>query len=101
MTMHNTLWVPDFSPDYYRKLIDGTLSPELQAQLEAHCRGCEACGDLLNDLREIRAAAAALDRYRRFRHVVRNVYAFDLDPEPVQQLTANLRAVFNQVSAAL
>jgi hypothetical protein len=43
----------------------------------------------------------ALDRYRRFRHVVRNVYGFDLDPEPVQQLATNLRAVFDQVSAEL
>ena len=42
--------------------VDGTLAPELQEQLEAHCRGCEACGELLNDLREIRAAAARLDR---------------------------------------
>ena len=42
--------------------VDGTLSPGLQTELEAHCRGCESCRDLLNDLREIRAAAAALDR---------------------------------------
>lgn len=27
--------------------------------------------------------AAAIDEYRRFRHVVRNVYAFELDPEPI------------------
>jgi hypothetical protein len=47
------------------------------------------------------SAAVALDRYRRFRHVVRNVYAFELDPESVQQLTANLRAVFVLASAEL
>jgi anti-sigma factor RsiW len=43
--------------------VDGTLSPEPQAQLDAHCRQCESCRDLLNDLKEIRAAASRLDRY--------------------------------------
>ena len=42
--------------------VDGTLSPERQAQLDAHCRECESCRDLLNDLKEIRAAASRLDR---------------------------------------
>ena len=42
--------------------VDGTLSPERQAQLDAHCRDCESCRDLLNDLKEIRAAASRLDR---------------------------------------
>ncbi len=42
--------------------VDGTLSPELQAQVDAHCRACDACRDLLNDLMDIRAAAATLDR---------------------------------------
>jgi hypothetical protein len=37
---------------------------------------------------------SALDEYRRFRHVVRNVYAFDLDPERISQLTAGLRPAF-------
>jgi anti-sigma factor RsiW len=43
--------------------VDGTLSPERQAQLDAHCRQCESCRDLLNDLQEIRAAASRLDRF--------------------------------------
>jgi len=42
--------------------VDGTLAPDLRAQLDAHCRGCEACRDLLSDLTDIRAAAATLDR---------------------------------------
>jgi hypothetical protein len=43
--------------------VEGTLDPTRQAALEAHIRGCPACRELLNDLREIRAAAATLDRH--------------------------------------
>ena len=43
--------------------VDGTLDAERQAQIDAHCRGCAACRELLNDLKEIRAAAATLDRH--------------------------------------
>lgn len=43
--------------------VEGTLAAGLQTQLDAHCRGCAACRELLNDLKEIRAAAATLDRY--------------------------------------
>jgi hypothetical protein len=46
-------------------------------------------------------AATALDEYLRFRHVVRNVYAFNLDPERVRQLTANVRAAFDLASTEL
>jgi len=42
--------------------VDGTLDADQQAQIDAHCRGCTACRELLADLREIRATAAALDR---------------------------------------
>ncbi len=42
--------------------VEGTLDVEREAQLDAHCRGCEACREMLGDLREIRAAAATLDR---------------------------------------
>jgi len=42
--------------------VDGTLSPGEKAQIDAHCRTCQTCGDLLNDLMKIRAAAASLDR---------------------------------------
>lgn len=40
--------------------VDDTLDPERRAQMEAHCRGCAGCASLLEDLKEIRAAAAAL-----------------------------------------
>jgi Putative zinc-finger len=43
--------------------VEGTLDAVQQAQLDAHCRGCGACRELLNDLKEIRAAAATLDRF--------------------------------------
>lgn len=42
--------------------VDGTLSPGEKAQIDEHCRTCQTCGDLLNDLMKIRAAAASLDR---------------------------------------
>jgi hypothetical protein len=52
---HYSEWIDD--------AVDGTLSPERQAQVDAHCRECESCRDLLNDLKEIRAAASRLDRF--------------------------------------
>ena len=48
--------------DWLGESVEGTLDAQRQAQLDAHCRGCAACRDLLNDLMEIRAAAATLDR---------------------------------------
>lgn len=36
-----------------------------------------------------------LDEYRRFRHVVRNVYSFDLQPDRVLALAENLSHYFN------
>lgn len=42
-----------------------------------------------------------LDRYRGFRHVVRNVYTFSLDAEQIELLVAHLPAVHNAVKADL
>jgi len=42
--------------------VDGTLEQAQQAELDAHCRSCSHCRELLSDLMEIRAAAATLDR---------------------------------------
>ncbi len=44
---------------------------------------------------------AHLDPYRGFRHVVRNVYTFTLEPAKLQQLVANAPAVFEQVDREL
>jgi hypothetical protein len=45
--------------------------------------------------------ARTLDELLRFRHVVRNVYAFDLDPERVERLADGLRPVWPEVREAL
>ena len=48
--------------DWLGDAVDGTLDLERHAQLDAHCRGCAECRELLADLKDIRAAAASLDR---------------------------------------
>jgi anti-sigma factor RsiW len=48
--------------DWLGDAVEGTLDAERQAQIDAHCRGCAACRELLNDLKDIRAAAARLER---------------------------------------
>ncbi|MBC7075236.1 MAG: hypothetical protein H5T98_04045 [Syntrophomonadaceae bacterium] len=42
-----------------------------------------------------------LDEYLRFRHVVRNVYAFKFDVERIERLIRQLRPLFNQVRIEL
>lgn len=42
-----------------------------------------------------------LDEYLRFRHVVRNVYAFRFDVERIDRLIRQLRPLFNQVRIEL
>lgn len=42
-----------------------------------------------------------LDEYRTFRRVVRNVYAFNLRPDRVESLTAQLRACYDRVETDL
>jgi anti-sigma factor RsiW len=39
--------------------VDEALSSDEREQIEAHCLECEACRDLLADLKEIRAALQA------------------------------------------
>lgn len=43
-------------------VVDGTIDLDRHAQIDAHCRGCADCRELLADLNDVRAAAAALDR---------------------------------------
>lgn len=42
-----------------------------------------------------------LDRYRGFRHVVRNVYTFSLDPDQVETLVRQLQPLMDQVDSEL
>lgn len=44
---------------------------------------------------------SCLDDYRTFRHVVRNVYTFNLRPSRVQELAAGLPACFDAVTRDL
>jgi hypothetical protein len=44
---------------------------------------------------------AALDEFLRFRHVVRNVYAYSFDPEQIERLVKLVRPVFTQVQGEL
>lgn len=47
------------------------------------------------------ASLILLDDYRAFRHVVRNVYAFQLDPDRLQRLVREAPCVLAQVRAEL
>ena len=61
--------------DWLGEAVEGTLDAGRQAQMDAHCRGCAACRELLNDLKEIRAVAASLDRYTPSPEVWRTIAA--------------------------
>jgi hypothetical protein len=45
--------------------------------------------------------AHALDEFRRFRHLVRNVYTFNLIPDKMEPLTSTLPRLWPQVRAEL
>lgn len=45
--------------------------------------------------------AKTLDEYRRFRHVVRNVYTEHLDPERIGELVTRLPGLWDQLKAEL
>jgi hypothetical protein len=42
-----------------------------------------------------------LDEYRRFRHVVRNVYTYNLDPVKIGKLVGSASELFTQTKAEL
>lgn len=62
---------------------------------------------MANDIPDARPAviseetADALDEFRRFRHLVRNVYTIHLDPQKMQPLLENLPVLWTQVQAEL
>ncbi|MDA8336402.1 MAG: hypothetical protein M0Z41_15675 [Peptococcaceae bacterium] len=43
----------------------------------------------------------SLDEYRGFRHVVRNVYAFNLDPDRMEHLVKDLPVVFERLHSEI
>jgi hypothetical protein len=43
----------------------------------------------------------ALDEFRRFRHVVRNIYAFEFDPEQIERLVNQMLDIFAQIRTEL
>lgn len=45
--------------------------------------------------------AARLDEYRKFRHVVRNIYATNLDPVRIESLITGLSAFWKELRAEL
>ena len=62
---------------------------------------------MASDLQELRPAvisessAARLDEYRRFRHLVRNVYAVDLAPERMAGLMSALPRMWPDLRSEL
>lgn len=62
---------------------------------------------MAQDVRELRPAVisaeriSSLDELRRFRHLVRNVYTFNLVPDKIEPLITTLPAMWPQVRAEL
>ena len=73
--------------EWLGEAVDGTLDADRQAQIDAHCSGCGTCRELLADLKEIRAAAAALDRLTPSPEVWRSIKAKVERPAFRSQLT--------------
>ena len=47
------------------------------------------------------ASVSALDEYLRFRHVVRNIYAFSLIPAQIERLVVQFKGIFSQIQTEL
>jgi tetratricopeptide (TPR) repeat protein len=69
--------------DRLGEAVEGTLSADEQAQLDAHCRDCAGCRELVNDLVQIRAAASSLDRHTPSPDVW-NAIAASIRPAPAR-----------------
>ncbi len=77
--------------------VDGALDADRQAQIDAHCRGCLACRELLADLKDIRATAATLDRLTPSPEVWRAIAAKVERPNVFRR---RLAAAWPQLAAA-
>ena len=86
------------------KQIAATVDGNLPASPEWHRDLLEQMG---LDLPQVRPPVLSnesiinLDEYLRFRHVVRNVYTFSLDPERVGRLVKELGPVYDQLRQEL
>ena len=82
------------------KQIAATVDGNMPASTEWHRELLEQMG---LDLPKVRppvltsSSIQRLDEYLRFRHVVRNVYTFSIDPERIGRLVNELDGVFDQV----
>jgi hypothetical protein len=96
---------PDFGPSL-SDLVDGTLSRDARARVEAHLETCAECRTLLADLKRVRAAARALPRMKAPATVWQNLRA-GLDAEanqarraPVLQFAPRRRMLLTGLAAA-
>ena len=80
--------------------VDGTLEPDRRAEMETHCSECGTCARLLQDLMEIRAAAAALPRETAPRRVWDAISAQVEPPGSVRRRPAMSRARWETLTAA-
>lgn len=62
---------------------------------------------MMTEVPEVRPAVIStktvmkLDEYRRFRHVVRNVYTYNLDPAKVEKLVSSAPELFEKIKTEL
>ena len=84
--------------------VDGALSPELRASIEAHLDGCESCSNLVADLAAIASEARALPRLEPSRDLWAGIEARIAAPvialEPGRVTAAPPRRWWMQVAAA-
>jgi hypothetical protein len=86
------------------KQIAATVDGNMPAGAEWHRELLEQMGLDLPKVRPPVLTADSiqhLDPYLRFRHVVRNVYTFSLDPERIGRLVNELETVFAQIRQEL
>jgi hypothetical protein len=73
------------------ELVDGTLDPARQRELERHVESCAGCRALVADLKSIQAAAFTLDRIELPPHLIGSLRA-RIAEEPVPSMRGRLLA---------
>jgi anti-sigma factor RsiW len=85
--------------DWLGDAVEGTLDADRRAQIDAHCRTCTACRELLNDLKKIRAAAATLER-RTPSPELWHAIAAKVDPDDASSPRRAGKLAWTQLAAA-